>query len=90
MSVPYIVGGHNIQRGRRSFLLTPCWCVAYPLYLEPRHLTCVMCSHATQNAKLSGGGAVGDRSLDYLKLSNVLKPGVPLHSIFAGRWFGLW
>jgi hypothetical protein len=44
----------------------------------------------TQNAKLNGGGFLGDRSLDYLKLSAVLKPGEPLHSIFSGRWFGLW
>lgn len=45
---------------------------------------------AAQNAKLSGGGAVGDRSLDYLKLSAVLRPGELLHSLFTGRWFGLW
>ncbi|CAL8469889.1 g9431 [Coccomyxa elongata] len=43
-----------------------------------------------QNAKLSGGGLVGDRSLDYLKLSAVLKPGEPVYSVFSGRWFGLW
>ena len=44
----------------------------------------------SQNAKLSGGGLVGDRNLDYLKLSAVLKPGEPVYSIFSGRWFGLW
>ena len=43
-----------------------------------------------QHAKLSGGGAVGDRSLEYLKLSVVLKLGEPLYTMFTGRWFGLW
>ena len=43
-----------------------------------------------QNAKLSGDGFIGDRSLDYLKLSAVLRPEEPVHSIFSGRWFGLW
>ena len=33
---------------------------------------------------------MGNRSLDYLKLTPVLEPGEPLHSISAGRWFGLW
>ncbi len=47
-------------------------------------------SAVSQNAKLSGGGLVGDRSLDYLKLSAVLKPGESVYSIFSGRWFGLW
>ena len=43
-----------------------------------------------QNAKLSGDGFIGDRSLDYLKLSAVLRPAEPVYSIFSGRWFGLW
>jgi hypothetical protein len=45
---------------------------------------------AAQNAKLNTGGAIGDRTLDYLKLSAVLKPGEPVYSILSGRWFGLW
>ena len=43
-----------------------------------------------QNAKLSGDGFIGDRSLDYLKLSAVLRPAEPVYSIFSGRRFGLW
>ena len=53
--------------------------------VELRILCCLL-----QNAKLSGEGFIGDRSLDYLKLSAVLKPGDPVYSIFSGRWFGLW
>ena len=43
-----------------------------------------------QNAKLNGGGLIGNRRLAYLGLSNVLKPGRPLHSIFTGKWYGMW
>lgn len=53
--------------------------------VELRIICCLL-----QNAKLSGEGFIGDRSLDYLKLSAVLKPGDPVYSIFSGRWFGLW
>ncbi|CAL5218925.1 g671 [Coccomyxa viridis] len=40
-----------------------------------------------QNAQLNGGGLIGNRSLAYLGLSRVLKPGRPLHSLFSAKWY---
>ncbi|EIE25704.1 hypothetical protein COCSUDRAFT_64788 [Coccomyxa subellipsoidea C-169] len=63
--------------------------------MHVKYVACIVLAEkqpilASPNAKLSGEGFIGDRSLDYLKLSAVLKPGDPVYSIFSGRWFGLW
>ena len=35
-------------------------------------------------------GAVGGRSLEYLRLASVLRPAGRVRNLFAGRWFGMW
>lgn len=40
--------------------------------------------------KLSAGGLLGGRNLDYLRLSAVLQAGEPFLSLLRGMWFGLW
>ncbi|KAA6419224.1 MAG: hypothetical protein FRX49_10963 [Trebouxia sp. A1-2] len=41
-----------------------------------------------QNIRLHHHGQVGGRTLDYLKLSAVLRLSEPLYNLFAGKWFG--
>lgn len=41
-----------------------------------------------QHIHLCHHGQVGGRTLDYLKLSPVLRPSEPLYNLFAGKWFG--
>ena len=42
-----------------------------------------------QSICLHHHGQIGGRTLDYLKLSHVLRPSDLLHNVFAGKWFGL-
>ena len=42
-----------------------------------------------QNVSLHHHGQVGGRTLDYLKLSSVLRRTEALYNLFAGNWFGL-
>ena len=42
-----------------------------------------------QSVRLHHHGQVGGRTLDYLKLSSVLRPSEALYNLFAGKWFGL-
>ncbi len=42
-----------------------------------------------QNVHLNHYGQIGGRTLDYLKLSHVLRPSERLYNLFAGKWFGL-
>ncbi|KAL3155456.1 hypothetical protein ABBQ38_011012 [Trebouxia sp. C0009 RCD-2024] len=42
-----------------------------------------------QNVRLHHHGQLGGRTLDYLKLSPVLRPSEALYNLFAGKWFGL-
>ena len=42
-----------------------------------------------QTVRLHHHGQVGSRTLDYLKLSPVLRPSEALYNLFAGKWFGL-
>ena len=45
---------------------------------------------ALQAAKTAGGGLVGGRSLEYLKLAAVLRPADRNYDLFRGKWFGIW
>lgn len=35
-------------------------------------------------------GAIGGRSLEYLRLAPVLRPAGRVRDLFGGRWFGMW
>lgn len=35
-------------------------------------------------------GAIGGRSLDFLRLASVLKPAGKLRDVLTGHWFGMW
>ena len=41
-----------------------------------------------QSIRLNHHGQLGGRTLDYLKMSSVLRPSEPLYNLFAGKWFG--
>ena len=42
-----------------------------------------------QNIRLNHHSQMGGRTLDYLKLTSVLRSTEPLYNLFAGRWFGV-
>ena len=41
-----------------------------------------------QNIRLNHHGQIEGRTLDYLKLTSVLRSSEPLYNLFAGKWFG--
>ena len=42
-----------------------------------------------QSIRLKHHGQVGGRTLDFLRLSSVLRQSDPLYNLFAGKWFSL-
>lgn len=43
-----------------------------------------------QSCKLHNFAAIGNNSLQYLKLDSVVRPADALSDVFRSRWFGLW